>query len=77
MSKSATVASIALLFCAVTFTSAFAGDFLSTLKKGDVQLTSIGPINFGPEGIIFIADPKASAVYAVDTGDRSKAPSSS
>jgi hypothetical protein len=63
-----------MLFCAVTFTSAFAGDFLATLEKGDVQLSSIGPINFGPEGILFVADPKGSTVYAIDTGDRSKAP---
>jgi hypothetical protein len=39
------------------------------LKKGDVKLQSAGPIAFGPDGVLFIADPKAATVYAIDTGD--------
>ena len=58
-----------MLACVVALTPAFAGDFLGSLEKGDVELSSIAPINFGQEGILFIADPKASTVYAVDTGD--------
>jgi len=27
---------------------------------------------FGPQGILFIGDPQAAAIYAVDTGDRAK-----
>ncbi len=39
------------------------------LKAGKVTLQSAGPIAFGDKGILFIGDPKAAAVYAVDTGD--------
>ena len=39
------------------------------LKAGKLQLQSGGPITFGPEGIIFVGDPKAASIYAVQTGD--------
>jgi len=40
------------------------------LKPGTVDLKSAGPLAFGPDGILLIGDPQASAVWAVDTGDR-------
>ena len=64
-----------LLLLCIVLTPAFADGFLVGLEKGDIELESIGPINFGPDGILFIADPRASTVYAVDSGDRSPAPS--
>jgi hypothetical protein len=39
------------------------------LKKGSVELKSAGPLAFGPDGVLFIGDPKAAAIYAVDTGE--------
>lgn len=39
------------------------------LKEGAVSLQSAGPITFGPDGILFIADTKAAAIVAVDTQD--------
>jgi len=39
------------------------------LKKGDVKLQSVGPIAFSPDSVLFVADPKAAAVYAIDTGE--------
>lgn len=39
------------------------------LKTGKVTLQSVGPLAFGEKGILFIGDPKAAVVYAVDTGD--------
>jgi hypothetical protein len=48
--------------------SAMAAEKLG-LKKGDVELKSVGPLAFGPDGVLFIGDPKAAAVIAVDTGD--------
>ncbi len=39
------------------------------MKEGAVKLDSISQIAFGPEGILFIADPRAAAVVAVATGD--------
>jgi len=46
------------------------GDPLASLKAGDVTLKSAGPLAFGPKGILFIGDPAAAMIYAVDTGDR-------
>ena len=44
------------------------------LKQGDPALTSTGPLAFGPDGILFIADTKAAAVVAIDTADASGDP---
>ena len=40
-------------------------------QEGTLGLSSIGPIAFGPDGILFVSDPKAATLYAIDTGDRS------
>lgn len=58
----------AVLVAALVATSAFAAD----LQTGTVALKSAGPLTFGPEGILFVGDPLAAAVYAIDTGDRTK-----
>jgi hypothetical protein len=39
------------------------------MKDGKLELKSAGPIAFGPEGILLIADTKAAAIAAVATGD--------
>lgn len=44
------------------------------LKTGDVSLQSAGPLAFGPQGILLVGDPKAAAIYAIDTGDASGNP---
>src|ERR1700722_13696919 len=46
-----------------------------SLKKETVTLKSAGPLAFGPQGILFIGDPMAATIYAVDTGDRNAAES--
>jgi hypothetical protein len=40
------------------------------LEPGKVELKSAGPIAFGPEGVLFVADTKAATIYAIaaDTG---------
>jgi hypothetical protein len=40
------------------------------LTKGTPEITSAGPMAFGPDGILFVADPRAAAIFAIDTGDR-------
>ena len=42
------------------------------LKPGPVELKSVGPMTFGPSGILFIGDSKAAKIYAIDTGDSGK-----
>ncbi|MDZ4781971.1 MAG: hypothetical protein SGJ19_17115 [Planctomycetia bacterium] len=44
------------------------------LKEGAVTLTSAGPMVFGPNGILFIGDPKAAAVVAIATDDEAGDP---
>jgi hypothetical protein len=39
------------------------------MKEGKAEFKSMGPLTFGPEGILFIADAKAAAISAVATGD--------
>jgi hypothetical protein len=51
-----------------------AADLTSSLKKGTPDLKSAGALAFGPEGILFVADPKAGAVFALDTGDNPSGP---
>jgi len=36
------------------------------------ELQSIGVLAFGPEGVLFVADPKGAAVYALETADDGK-----
>jgi hypothetical protein len=43
------------------------------MKKGKPQFQSMGPLAFGPDGILFVADTKSAAIVAVATGDVSKA----
>jgi hypothetical protein len=39
------------------------------LEMGTPDLKSIGPITFGPEGILFVADNVGAAIFALDLGD--------
>jgi hypothetical protein len=52
-----------------------AANWTAGMKEGKLELKSAGPISFGPEGILFIADTKAAAVAAVATGDTKPAAS--
>jgi hypothetical protein len=40
------------------------------LQIGTADVRSAGPITFGPEGILFLADNASAKVFAVDVGDR-------
>jgi hypothetical protein len=66
---------LALAAAALVTATARAGDLTDSLKRGTPELRSAGPLAFGPEGILFVGDPQAAAVYAIDTGDR-QAPTS-
>lgn len=45
------------------------------LKEGAVELKSVGPLAFGPNGILFVGDPSAAAIVAIATDDESGDPS--
>jgi len=54
------------------FAATVAGIFASTTvaapyQKGDVRLQSIGPLATGPDGVLFVSDPKAASIIAIKT----------
>ena len=68
----------ASLFCGIVAAHAAnppatAGECLKNPVKADPALKSIGPISFGPGGLLLIAEPGAASVIAVDTGDTAPA----
>jgi hypothetical protein len=52
---------------------AHAANWTADMKEGKPAFKSMGPLTFGPEGILFIADTKSAAVFAVATGDTTPA----
>ena len=64
-----------VLGCLLIFAApASSGDLTSSLKKGTVDLKSAGPLAFGPDGVLFVGDAQAAAVFAIATGDTSGSP---
>jgi hypothetical protein len=49
--------------------AAWAGDLSAGMKKGSPAIKQAGPLAFGPEGVLFVADGPNSTVYAIATGD--------
>jgi hypothetical protein len=47
-----------------------AADLTAGMKKGTPDLKSAGPLAFGPQGILFVGDPRGAAIFAIDTGER-------
>src|SRR5437868_4557872 len=64
-----------LVTAALAAGSARAADLTSGLKMGTPDLKSVGPLAFGPDGILFIGDTAGAAIFAIDTGDRTPSPS--
>src|SRR5690242_17808900 len=46
------------------------------MRLAPLQLRSIGVMTFGPDGILYVADSRAGAVYAIDLGDAGRDTSS-
>jgi hypothetical protein len=61
---------------ALVYTLAAAGESATaSLTPGKAQLSSAGPLAFGPDGVLFVGDSAGGAIVALDTKDRT-APSS-
>ena len=58
-----------LLLVFVGFSMVHAANWTAGMKEGNPALKSAGPLAFGPEGILFVADTKGAAVVAIATGD--------
>ena len=69
MFKKISLVSFSLLAVCLLSVPARALDLTAGLKTGNLELTSAGPISFGPQGILFVGDTKAAQVCAIDTGD--------
>ncbi len=59
---------VATAFAVMVLTGALAG--AADLKKGTPDWKSAGPLTFGPDALLFLADTNGEAVFAIDTGDR-------
>ncbi len=56
----------ALCWCNV----AQAQNHVKRLESGKLEIKFAGPMTFGADGVLFVGDPLAASVYAIDTGDR-------
>lgn len=63
-------AALAMAGAMMIAVSARADDPTASLKQGNPQIKSAGPLGFGPDGILFVGDTQGAALYAIDTGDR-------
>ena len=59
--------SIVRLFAALLATFLISPSYATPYLKGDVKLQSIGPLSPGPDGVLFISDPKAPSIIAIKT----------
>lgn len=57
---------LAVLLAALLSTPALAVDHYG-LESKPIELASVGPLAFGPDGILFVSDPKSATVHAIDT----------
>lgn len=73
MRKLLLVAGVAVAaLAAFAVTSMTQSNMTQDFKKGNPGITAMGTLEFGPEGILFIGDQKAAAVFAVALGDNGK-----
>jgi hypothetical protein len=56
-------------FGLVALSAATAANMTASLKAGKAELKTAGQLAFGPEGILFVADPATATVYALDPAD--------
>ncbi len=47
-------------------------DLGASAKVGTPPMKSIGPLAFGPDGVLFAADSQSAAIFAIDTGDSAR-----
>lgn len=64
---------LATLLAVLVFGAALQADLTESLRNGTPDLKAIGPITFGPDGVLFAGDPQGAAVFAIDSGDRASA----
>jgi len=66
--------STSLLAFGLVTAAAVAADWTSGMSQGKPGLKSIGPLAFGPDGILFAGDTKGASIFAIATGDTTAGP---
>jgi hypothetical protein len=61
--------SIAFSLLALGLATGAQAGLTSGMKEGKPEFKAMSQLTFGPEGVLFIADTKAAAIFAVATGD--------
>jgi hypothetical protein len=67
------IALVSLFALTLTGSLARADEPTASLKPGNPELKSAGPLAFGPDGILFVGDTQGAALVAIDTADRAAA----
>src|SRR5262245_47533363 len=57
------------LLVTVAVASSAAADWTAGMKAGKATPQSLGPLAFGPDGILLAADTRGAALFAFATGD--------
>jgi hypothetical protein len=68
MKKFTSSIAVSVLALGLASSGAYAG-ITADLKEGKPEFKAMSQLAFGPEGVLFIADTKSAAVFAVATGD--------
>lgn len=55
---------------ALLLAGAGANSDAAEMTKGAPDWKSVGPLAFGPDGLLFVGDAQGGAIFAVDTGDK-------
>jgi hypothetical protein len=63
-----------LSVCGLVTLTTSASTWTSGMTDGKPGFKSIGPLAFGPEGILFAGDTKGASIFAVATGDTNPTP---
>ncbi len=58
--------------CALSLSLAAAADWTAGMTEGKPSFKSMGPLAFGPDGVLFVGDSKSASVVAIATGDTGK-----
>jgi hypothetical protein len=73
--RSKTRVVLGLLMVAALLAGSLQGaDSTAGLTQGTADLKSAGALAFGPNGILFVGDPRGAAIFAIDTDDRPSSP---
>ncbi len=57
----------------ISLANAFSADWTEGMSEGKPSFKTMGPLAFGPDGILFVGDSKSATVTAIATGDTKKA----